>query len=400
MANNPIGSNFLEDGLPDRISDQDRRVANMTLDELREWRSDATKLATSGGRHASTHNRYTNQVVREIEEGVRLTNSDLQKLIKKARSKAGISAGELIEFTLGDTARNNELLKSLDAAILNTYLANIKRASQAFTGGITPQQIINLSRAVDIKRANQQIFLASLFKRKGNVFYFITNAGPDSKDKNHFVTVQLLDYPQLLVNTTKAPSPQVVRQILKDGKIKFDCDCGRHRYWYRYIATVGKYNFNIDENRYPSTRNPNLHGLGCKHVLRVMNHLTSGAMIEKVRAIAKQDIAKALNQTKSHVRPSTQVEREAQRQAQAMNNWNGRLHWSRKVKKIVDKAEKAIEQEVKKDRQKNPNRPSANEKRAYNFFKNSLKNGDFLDDETKSLFASKIKEYEDKWGRG
>lgn len=398
MARNPItGNNYFQSDMPDGESHQDRRVANMTIDELRKWRSETARSAAGGGRHATGHNKYLNETIKQIENGVRLSSADLTKLIKSAKSRAGIDVAELLEFTLGDTARNNELLRTLDATVLNTYLANVKAASERFTGGITPQQIINLSRAIDIKRANEQIFLASLFKRQGNVFYFLTNAGPDSKDQNHKVTVELLSYPELLVNTTTAPSAANVKKTIKNGKIRFDCDCGHHQYWYRYIATVGKYNFGIDENRYPSTRNPNLTGLGCKHVLRVMNHLMSGMMIEKIRSEAAKDIAKAKSRNGSHVRRREQVEREAQRQAEAMNNWNGRLHWARKVKKIVDKAEKAIEREAKKERAIAPNRPTRNETSSYNYAKKQIRKAG-VPENFKQIYQAAIAEYEAKWG--
>lgn len=376
---------------------QDEIIKDMTLDEIKKWRDEAAGLATNSGRHASSHNKYRNQAIESIRNGERLTSKDLEKLVSQSRKKAGIGVSELLEFTLGKTARNEKIIETLDATVLNTYLANVKKAASQFTGGITPQQVINLSRATDIKRANEQIFLASLFKREGNVFYFLTNAGPNSKAQNHKVVVQLLNYPDLLLGTTKAPPIKRVSDILKDGKIKFDCDCGRHRYWYRYIATVGKYNFGIDENRYPSTRNPDLTGLGCKHVLRVMNHVMSGMMVQKVRSEAIKDIAKAANNSTPHIKRREQVEREARRQVEAMNNWNGRLHWAKEVRRISEKAEQAIEMENERERKNSPGRASANDIRAYNFFKKSLKQP-FLDADTKALFKEKIKAHESKWG--
>ena len=118
------------------------------------------------------------------------------------------------------------------------------------------------------------------------------------------------------------PSVVDVKKAVIDGKINFDCDCGRHRYWYRYLATVGKYNFGIDENRYPSTRNPKLTGVACKHALRVMKHLMSPHMIAKVKGYATDDIAKASNKVKPHRQTSEQLEREAARKTEALNNWN------------------------------------------------------------------------------
>lgn len=402
FENDEKPTNFFEPDPPDGVSKQDRAMAGMTLEELRQFRLQAARLSTQGGKHARQHNQYRNQTIDKIAQGVRLTNADLKALIKDARGRAGIGAAELIEFTLGDTERNRELAKTLDAMVLNTYLANVKKAANNFTGGITPQQVINLSRAVDIRRANEQIHLASLYKRSGNVFYFLTNAGIGSKDQNHKVTVELLAYPELLVNTTTAPSMQRVRDVLKNGKIRFDCDCGRHQYWYRYIATIGKYNFGIDENRYPSTRNPNLTGVGCKHTLRVMNHLMSGMMVAKVREHAAKDLAKAANRDKSHIRRKVQVEREVERQAIAMNQWNGRLHWARKVKKVTEKAERAIKAEVKKQAAKNPNEPTTYELDSYRLAQKELKRTDIPDRAKaahKKMWTIEIKEFEKKWGK-
>lgn len=383
--------------MPDNTSWQDRQTNNLTLEELRQWRIDSTKDVTDQRKHASTQNRYIKETIKDLESGERITTKKLEKLVAAAKNKAGISANELLEFTLGDTKRNRELKKTLDAATLNAYLANVKAASNKFLGGITPQEVINHSRIEDIKRANTQIFLASVFKRRGNVIHFVTNAGIGSKDTHHYVTVQLLDYPQLLLGRTKAPTVLDVRKAVTEGKIRFDCDCGRHRYWYRYIATIGKYNYGIDESRYPSTRNPNVTGVACKHALRVMKHVTSAHMLAKIRAYATDDIAKASNQVRPQRKTSKQLEREAAAQTAALNNWNGRLHWSKRIKKAADDAQKQIKAEQKRQQAKQPNQPTQAERSSYQYAKKQIKkNG--VPDNFKKLYQDEINNYQDKWG--
>lgn len=383
--------------MPDNTSWQDRQTNNLTLEELRQWRIDSTKDVTDQRKHASTQNRYIKDTIKDLENGERITTKKLEKLVAAAKNKAGISANELLEFTLGDTKRNRELKKTLDAATLNAYLANVKAASNKFLGGITPQEVINHSRIEDIKRANTQIFLASVFKRKGNVIHFVTNAGIGSKDTHHYVTVQLLDYPQLLLGRTKAPTVLDVRKAVTEGKIRFDCDCGRHRYWYRYIATIGKYNYGIDESRYPSTRNPNVTGVACKHALRVMKHVTSAHMLARIRAYATDDIAKASNQVRPQRKTAKQLEREAAAQTAALNNWNGRLHWSKRIKKAADDAQKQIKAEQKRQQAKQPNQPTQAERSSYQYAKKQIKkNG--VPDNFKKLYQDEINNYQDKWG--
>lgn len=378
------------------VSRQDRLVNNMSLEELRRWRIDTARQASEQGKFASQHNRYLKDTIRDIKGGERLTSQQLQSLVASAKSLAGISASELLEFTLGNTKRNESLMQVLDASVLDAYLANVKKAAKKFAGGITPQDVINNSRPVDIQRANKQIYMAMVYKRQGNTLFFLTNSGPESKVANHKVTVQLLDYPGLLLRT-KPPSLTEVRNSILHGKIRFDCDCGRHQFWYRYIATVGKYNYGIDENRYPSTRNPNLTGVACKHVLRVMKHLTSGMMLSQVRDYAKADIAMAENQVKSHRRTSQQVKREAAKQTQALNNWNGRLHWAKVIKQAVKQAEQKVRTEQKRQAKARPHEPTKAELSSYKYAQSQLQQKG-IPDRYKQLYQADIQDFEKKWG--
>lgn len=390
-------THYLRPEMSDGTSWQDRETDNLDLNELRQWRNKVAKDIAAQRKHASTHKRYLKETLADIESGERLTSKKLESLIAGARTKAGIDAAELLEFTLGNTKRNNALKKTLNSAVLEAYAKNIKAASKRFLGGITPIDVINHSRVEDINRANKQIHLASVFKRKGNVIYFLTNAGIGSKDTHHYVTVQLLDYPSLLVGRTKAPSIVDVKKAVTDGKIRFDCDCGRHQYWYRYIATIGKYNFGIDENRYPSTRNPQTSGVGCKHVLRTMKHLTSPSMLARIKTYATNDIAKANNQIKPHRQTSKQLEREAMKQTEALNNWNGRLHWSKKIQQAVKTAEKEVKAEQKRAADKSPHMPTQAETSSYQYAKDNLgKPG--VPDKFNAMYQAEISNYQKKWG--
>ena len=383
--------------MSDNTSWQDRQTNDLTLEELRQWRLESTKNVTDQRKHASTHNRYIKETIKDLESGERITTKKLEKLIASAKSKAGISAAELLEFTLGDTKRNRELKKTLDAATLKAYLENVRAASNKFLGGITPKDVINHSRLEDVKRANTQIFLASVFKRKGNVIHFVTNAGIGSKDTHHYVAVQLLEYPQLLLGRTRAPAMTEVKKAVVDGKIRFDCDCGRHRYWYRYIASIGKYNYGIDETRYPSTRNPQFTGVACKHTLRVMKHLTSPHMIAMIGKYARDDIARASSQVRPQRKTAKQLEREAMKQTEALNNWNGRLHWSKKIKQAAIDAQKQVKAEQKRQQAKQPNEPTQAERSSYQYAKKQIKkNG--VPDTFKKLYQDEINNYQDKWG--
>lgn len=329
------------------LSAQDLLMAGMSPEQIRRYRQQAMRLATKQGNHASAHNEAQKQLEHAIHTGERLTNATLQKLIDQARSQAGIDAGELLDFTLGKTKLNSKLSQmsglanSMTPAVLGLYVANVQKAAKAFIGGISARQVINQSRPVDIKRANEQIFLATPFKRQGNQIYWLTNAGPNSDAQNHKVVTELLGYPSLMVGRSTLPDRRIIKELLEHGKIKFDCDCGRHRYWYRYIATIGKFNFGAHENRYPSTRNPQLTGVACKHVLRVMHTLISGYGVEKVRGYIKADLARGTGRAKSERMTAAQIRQEAQRQSEP----RVAEHWRKRIeRKIKEQAKLAFKQ--------------------------------------------------------
>lgn len=329
----------------DGISVQDRLMASMSQAQIRLYRQQATEQATRG-RYSSEHNRYSADITEAIHKGERLTNKTLKKLIEQ--TKRSLDAGDILDFTLGNTARNRRLsqqaglINSLTPATLGLFIANVQTAAKQFAGGISPRQVVNQSRFVDIKRANEQIHLATIFKRQGNKLYFLTNSGPESKSINHKVAVELLDYPAMMVGRTKLPTQSELKNMLENGKIKFDCDCGRHQYWYRYIASVGRFNFGAYENRYPSTRNPNLTGVGCKHVLRVMQQLMSSYGQLKVKGYIKADLAKGNGRGLSQRVNNEQVRREAQYQTDPRKAEHYRRKLEKKLKEQLKLAFKAI----------------------------------------------------------
>lgn len=300
-------------GTADRQSIQDRQMANMTPQQRHQFQQQAMRRAIQAGSHARQHNQALKDLEQQLNLGERLTSAKLEKLLKDTGLDK-LDTGQMLQFTLGNTAKNRELMRdSLSHLYLQQLKYNIEKASTFFAGGIRPIDVIDYSRRVDIQRANQQIFMAMLFKKQQNVFYFLTNAGPGSKDVNHKVIVELLDYPAFIAGRKDLPTQHKLESFIKAGKIKFDCDCWRHRAWYRYIATIGKYNYGLVENRYPTTRNPELTGVACKHVLRVMQYISSASGIAAIKAHMKKDIEKGY-QISSRQTPA-QIKREAERQA-------------------------------------------------------------------------------------
>jgi len=171
---------------------------------------------------------------------------------------------------------------------LKGFEANRAGARQQFNSsqaGITYAQLVAGSQQIDIKRANNRVDDGSGIKRatpttlKHNVLTVSVEASAASLDKHHRVKFRFEEWDQLIEEITDAKdSAAKIAKRLCAGRVSFDCDCGRHQYWYRYIATAG--NFALappKEYAYPKEKNPNLKGVACKHVIHAFTRLQSAS---------------------------------------------------------------------------------------------------------------------------
>jgi hypothetical protein len=162
--------------------------------------------------------------------------------------------------------------------------------------GITYAQLVASSQAIDIKRANNSVDDGSGIKRavpvslKHNVINIRVEASDVSKHQHHMVKVRFEEWDQLVDGAAEEDKGSVkLAKQLCSGRVSYDCDCGRHQYWYRYIATAG--NFALappKEYAYPKVKNPNLKGVACKHVIHSMTRLQSASWQLSIgKALAK-----------------------------------------------------------------------------------------------------------------
>lgn len=160
---------------------------------------------------------------------------------------------------------------------VDAFEAEIKRKGGGALGGISPRAVIDMALAPDLRRARKEITRAVLHNAKNGVLHFITNAGPNSTAVRHHVHIEMMSFNAAAAAATL--DPQKAARKLRAGAIKFDCDCGRHTFWYRYIATIGRWAYGRQEGGYPKIRNPNLNGVACKHVIRVVSELESSPFV-------------------------------------------------------------------------------------------------------------------------
>lgn len=161
-----------------------------------------------------------------------------------------------------------------DILAFKAAVKDIKRLhgqhSPQASGGILVKKVIDLATSEDRERANKQIHMAVPMSNRGGVVQFQTNAGPNSNVSRHTVMVQFLSYDTALASGDTAAN---AAKLLARGKVKYDCDCNRHTFWFRYIASIGNFNYGRAEDGFPRIRNPKLYGIACKHVIKVMGTL-------------------------------------------------------------------------------------------------------------------------------
>jgi hypothetical protein len=169
----------------------------------------------------------------------------------------------------------------------------VRKKFSASKRGVQIDQLMSASRGADIRRANTEIRSSTMYRifnsKDGVVLHFRVTASPDSKDQFHQVRVRLEEWTDWLTSTL--PFKQAAEKILS-GRISFDCDCGRHQYWYRYLATIGGFAVAPTEHAYPKIRNPKLTGACCKHTLKTLATIKGPA----VRRIIINEMKKAAEQ--------------------------------------------------------------------------------------------------------
>ena len=185
-------------------------------------------------------------------------------------------------------------------------------------GGITARQVIDLSGkylapglGTDRQRAQREIHHAIPASFNKGELHVITDAGGQTPNvKRHHVLVQFPHWDVAVMDVNRTPD-EAARWLLAQP-VKTDCDCGRWRFFFRFIATAGGWNAGRPEHGYPKIRNPNLIGVACKHVVRTMTEID--ATDARFRAILARAIKAARDKDVTLKRIQT-AQADAERQA-------------------------------------------------------------------------------------
>lgn len=184
-----------------------------------------------------------------LRERRNLTNNGKQKLVLEFGSQ-----GAKVSYTLAD---------------LNKMATAMEKAEGKFNEsvrGVTVAELIRASIKVDIARA-KSISNSTLYKFDGSIMLFRVTS--QSNKGYHQIKIKLEDWEHEVRNGEGAAYLPAAKKALR-GHVSFDCDCGRHQYWYRYLATIGGFALDPKEFAFPKIRNPKLQGCCCKHVLKTL----------------------------------------------------------------------------------------------------------------------------------
>lgn len=207
-------------------------------------------------------------------------------------TKQQLQQGEWDASRVLMTTLNGEL-RPIGPSDLAAFRRNMELARKRFKGGdgITARQVIDLASSSpvrynvplsgiksDIDKARREITRAIPVSAASGMLRFVTNAGDGSKVTRHHVTVVLHAFGEAgrKLASKEAKDRQTPKQVanwVRKQKLAFECDCERFRYFFRYVATIGGFAAGRQEWGYPKIRNPDLKGVACKHVLRVMTEL-------------------------------------------------------------------------------------------------------------------------------
>lgn len=165
--------------------------------------------------------------------------------------------------------------------------------------GMTISKALENSRKEDKDRAKRQLKAFYMKSLQQDVFKFIVKSSGLHLKDYYQVDIKFSNLDKLLEQT------QEVSTIIKKSHIKTQCNCERFTYWYRYMATQGNYVLGVEEHRYPKIRNKELHGVLCKHQIRVFQALEKPSFVKIFKRYINNKLASKQTRIKEKDRIST-----------------------------------------------------------------------------------------------
>lgn len=235
-------------------------------------------MATVTDRALQNINRANREAADRYHERVE-SAANATNLLRPGDVAGDYDAGRLLHTTLGGE------LRAITGDDLRQFKASAEALGKRFKGGVTAKVLIDRALQIDRDRANVEIRVALPYQYAAGKMHFITNAGPKSDVKRHHVLIEFMNYEAAVSSPVRGPE---AARMLYTGPIKVGCDCGRFTFWYGYLATIGKFKAGPPQPGFPKIRNPQLHGMACKHILRVAQQLSAPHIRVKIEDMVER----------------------------------------------------------------------------------------------------------------
>lgn len=220
------------------------------------------------------------------------------------------------------------------------------------TRGALVKQILAMSTVDDVQRSNEQIRYARLYQVRGGLLKFAVPASGESGFDGHYqVRIRLEDWDGALASGKTWPN---AAKQAANGRVSIDCQCGRHQYWFRYLAGVGGFAVTPPQEKdFPKIRNPSLEGAACKHVIKTLQTLQSPTT-QRVLADELERQADAVGYNKVTSKYLTQADHDKLKKARvrkadkqgAVQAYKDYLNSVKGLKSTAKKAQKKMDAEA------------------------------------------------------
>lgn len=292
---------------------------------------------------------------RQFQQAFKIIEGKQKKNRRKA--KRTLTPAQIRAKKQSDIAKLGEKSKGVPFTVedLQEFEKSRQKHKKAFgstTAGITYAQLVAGSREIDIKRANNQvndgsgISRATLSGVKDNIILVRVKASMKSVHQEHLVKIRLEEHNDYL-HEPPGDSYTTAAKMAAQGRLSFDCDCGRHQYWYRYLATVGNYAVAPPkEFSFPKIRNPQMKGVACKHVLKAAVMLQSASwhrIIGRQMEVQASRIAYGDDRKRTHVIKDQEAKEASRNRSTQINPSKVQAQF-----KKYQRSQKALDQALKK----------------------------------------------------
>ena len=153
----------------------------------------------------------------------------------------------------------------------------LKIYQEFFKKGVTVRRALGMSLDIDFERMRTEL-TATYIKgiSNGMMTFTVKASGKHLQNRYGVPSDTVADRHDVNISfdmggIKKATEEGLTQKdVLLNTPIAFQCDCGRHTYWYRYTWTLMRASIGLQEKRFPRIRNKELKGILCKHGIRVM----------------------------------------------------------------------------------------------------------------------------------